>query len=56
MPISDKEVIATLKRPKRGNSVKLIGISNDNPLLDTRLYEVELPNSSVEELVTNTIS
>ena len=56
IPLGDEEVIATVKRRKRKINVKPIGISNDNPLLDTRLYKVDLPNVSVEELSTNAIS
>ena len=29
---------------------------NDNPILDTRLYTIELPNGAVEELAADAIS
>ena len=29
---------------------------NDNPILDTRLYTIELPNGAVEELAANAIA
>ena len=56
MPLGDKEVIAMVKRCKRKINGKPIGIYNDNPLLETRLYEVELPDGTVEELSTNAIA
>ena len=33
-----------------------MGVSINNPLLDTCIYEVELPDGSVEELSANMIS
>ena len=35
---------------------KPIVISNDNPLLDTRLYKVGLPDGTTEELAANDIA
>ena len=55
MTLGDMEVIATVKRHKRDINVKPIGISDDNPFLDTRLYEAELPDVAVEELASNVI-
>ena len=34
----------------------LIGTRNSNPILDTRIYNVEFPDGSVEEFTTNLIS
>ena len=48
MSLADEDIIATAKRRKRGINGKPIGISNDNPLLDTRIYEVEMTDGSVE--------
>ena len=56
MPLSDKEVITMVKRPKRDNNGKHVDISNKIPLLYARLYEVELHGGSVEELSVNAIS
>ena len=56
LPLGDKEVIAKVKRRKRDTNGKTIGISNDNPLLDTRLYRFELPDGAVEELAANAIA
>ena len=48
MPLGDEEVTATVKKCKRNNSGKPIGIYNENPLLNTRLYKVDLRNGAVE--------
>ena len=48
--LGDKEFIATFKRERP------IVISNDNPLLGTSVYEVELPDGANEELDANAIS
>ena len=56
MLLGEKEVITTFKRHKRNINDKTIFISNENILLDMRLYEVDLPDVSVESLSANTIS
>ena len=56
VPFGDEEVIAMVKWRKRYTNGKTIGISNDYPLLDTRLYGVELPDGTVEELAANAIA
>ena len=56
IPLGGEEVIATVKHRKHDNIGKPIGIYNDNPILDTRLYAVELPNGAVEELAANSIA
>ena len=56
IPLGDEEVITTVKRPKHDNRGKSIGISNDNPLLNTRLYKVEIPDGAIEELSANAIA
>ena len=48
MPLDGKYLIGTVKRFKRNINEKPIIISNDNPLLDTRLYRVELTDDDVE--------
>ena len=55
MPLSNKEIIATVKRHKHSIDIKTIGISNENTLLDTRIYKAELTGVAVEELSANTI-
>ena len=42
-----KEVIAKVKQRKRDINGKPIGIPNDNPFLNTRLYEVDLRDGAV---------
>ena len=56
MPIVDKEVIATVKWRKHNNNGKTIIIYNENPLLDMRLYKVDLSDVAVELLSANTIA
>ena len=54
--LSDEDFIAMIKRRKRDINGKPIGIYNDNPLLNTKLYEVDLPDGAVEELAANAIA
>ena len=54
-PFGCKEVITAVKRRKSHNNDKPIGISNENPLLDTRLLVLELPDGAVEEKSANDI-
>ena len=56
IPISDEDAIDTVKWYKRDINGKPIGISNDNPLLGTRLYTDKLPNGAVEELAADYIA
>jgi hypothetical protein len=48
--------LGTVKRRKRNDNGNPVGISNPNPLLDTREYEVEFPDGSIDVLSTNTIA
>ena len=56
IPINDEEVITTVKRRKCDINGKPIVIYNENPLINTRLYKVELHDGAIEELVANAIS
>ena len=56
MPLGNEVVISTFKWRKCDISGKPIGISNDNPLLNMSLYEVELPDGVVEELSAKSIT
>ena len=56
IPLDDEEVIATVSRRQRKINGKPIGISNDNSLLNMRLYKVQLPDGVVEELAANSIA
>ena len=58
VPISfgGEPVEGTVKRRKRdGNSGLLIGKLNPNPMLDTRVYEVEMPDSTYANYHANNI-
>jgi hypothetical protein len=41
-------IVKGRKRDADGNP---IGKSNDNPLLDTRLYEVEFPDGNIDNML-----
>ena len=41
---------------KRDYDGKPIGTSNSNPILDTRVYDVEFPDGHVEEFTANVIA
>ena len=46
--LGGEEVITTFNQRKHNINGKTIGISNDNPLLDTRIYEVEMTDGYVK--------
>ena len=48
-------VLATVKRRKRDSSGNPIGEANPNPILDSRVYELEFPDGRVEEYSLNVI-
>ena len=48
-------VLAKIRNRKRDTSGIPIGEANQNPILDTRIYEVEFPDGRVEEYSTYTI-
>ena len=48
-------VLARVARRKRDSSGNLIGKSNSNPILDSRIYELEFPDGRVEEYALNSI-
>jgi hypothetical protein len=48
-----KAIIKSRKRDSQGN---LIGKHNHNPILDTRVYEVQFPDGSVADYSTNVIA
>ena len=48
-------VIAVIKGRKRDHNGNPIGISNPNPILDTRIYQLEFPDGRVEEYGMNLI-
>ncbi|MCK7497545.1 MAG: hypothetical protein MZW92_47270 [Comamonadaceae bacterium] len=49
-------MLGTVKSRKRDSEGNPVGRSNTNPLLDTREYEVEFPDGSIDVLTANTIA
>jgi hypothetical protein len=56
LPVGDERVRGVVKRRAKDQNGNPIGIRNDNPLLDTRQYEVELPDGSVEVYTSNILA
>ena len=56
MPQGDQLSYGTVRRRKRDSDGNLIGRSNDNPLLDTSLYEVEFDSGETEAYTANIIA
>jgi hypothetical protein len=52
----DENYRGTVKRQKQDNDGNPVGVRHSNPILDTREYEVEFPDGSVEVLTANTIA
>ena len=50
------EVLCKVRGKKRNSNGTLIGVYNANPILDTRIFQVEHPNGRVEEYATNVIA
>ena len=56
LPVSGKLMEGKVKSRKRSvDSTELIGKENNNPLLDTRIYNVEFSDGGVAEYSTNVI-
>ena len=53
--MGEKEVIANVWKQNHDEHRKLMGVSNTNNLLDIMVYEVYLPDVTVEELLLNSI-
>ena len=57
MPGADgAEVLCSIWERKRDANGRLIGARDDNPILDTRIFQVEYPDRHLEEFITNTIA
>jgi hypothetical protein len=56
LPCSDTYEKATVKSRKCDNEGNLIGKSNSNPILDTRIYNVQFQDGTVSEYSTNVIA
>jgi hypothetical protein len=51
-----QEVLAVVKGRKRDANGVLLGHGNTNPILDTRIFQVEFPDGHLEEYATNIIA
>lgn len=49
-------ILAKVKKRKRDSMGNAVGSSNANPILDTRVYELEFPDGRVEEYGVNIIA
>ena len=57
LPGNDGEmVLAKVAGRKRDHNGNLVGMDNENPILDTRVYNVEFPDGHLEEYSTNMIA
>jgi hypothetical protein len=56
LPKGDGYQQATVLRQKHDADGNPIGIANNNPILDTRVYEVQFPDGHTEEYAANIIS
>ncbi|KAI2493823.1 Reverse transcriptase (RNA-dependent DNA polymerase) [Fragilaria crotonensis] len=56
LPIGDKMLSAKVRSRKRGADGSLLGKANQNPILDTRTYNVEFSDGQTAELAANVIA
>ena len=56
LPRGDSLRTGKVKRRKRDADGELQGLANNNPILDTRTYEVEFPDRQVTEYAANVIA
>ena len=56
LPIGDSHQRAVVKKRARDDNDNPIGIKNNNPILDTRAYEVEFSDGSIDVLSANAIA
>jgi len=56
LPIGGTVKAGTVKHRARNADGELIGKQNDNPILDTRIYQVEFPDGEVAEYAANVIA
>ena len=49
-------VLAKVKNRKRDSAGNLIGSANSNPILDSRVYDLEFPDRKIESYSTNLIA
>ena len=48
-------VLANIVKRKIDSNNEPVGRANDNPILDSRIYELEFPDGRIEEYSVNTI-
>ena len=56
LPHGGEALMAQVKARVRDKDGKPVGLHNPNPILDTRLYEVEFPDGSTEAFAANVIA
>ena len=56
MPVGDGYMRATVKKRKKDEEGKPIGMGNNDPVMDTRLYEVEYSDGTLKEIQGNIIA
>ena len=56
LPLGDKMVSGRVRGRKRDQEGLLHGVRNQNPILDTRTYDVEFPNGEEAEYAANVIA
>ena len=56
LPNGDSEQTGTVKSRKRDINGQFVGTGNSNPILDTRVYNVEFPDGSEKEFSANLIA
>ena len=56
LPQNDQMFLSKIIKRKINSDGSLVGTKNSNPILDSRIYEVEYPDGSVAEYATNVIT
>jgi hypothetical protein len=56
MDCGGEEMLRKVKNQKRDSEHNIVGCLSMNPLLDTREYEVEFPDGSIDVLTANAIT
>ena len=56
LPVGDHEELARVIRRSIGPDGKIVGEFNDNPLLNTLIYEVEFPDGQIKRYLANVIT
>jgi hypothetical protein len=56
LPSGDSQLLGTVTARKRDHHGNPVGVRNENPILDTRIYEVTIPDGHSAEYSANTIA